>query len=53
MEEQELVCPQEKLRENCPSNNEKVVELFQSYKDFNVRVNAKTKICQKRPLQKF
>lgn len=43
MEEQELVCPQEKLREKCREKNEKIVELLQRYQDCNVRVNTKKK----------
>lgn len=45
-EEEELVCPQEKLRENCRANDHHVVELLQKYNACNERVSAKTKTSE-------
>lgn len=46
MEDQEVVCPQEILREKCRGDNENVAELLQRYNDCNVRVNAKKKTSE-------
>lgn len=46
MTEEELVCPQENLREKCRSQESRIAELLQRYNDCNVRVNAKTKTAE-------
>lgn len=45
-EEEEMVCPQEKLREQCRANDHHVTALLQKYNDCNERVSAKTKTSE-------
>lgn len=46
VEEEEMVCPQEKLRETCRAKDHHVVELLQKYSECNDRVNSKTKTSE-------
>lgn len=42
-EEEEMVCPQEQLREQCRANDHHVTGLLEKYNACNERVSAKTK----------